>query len=53
MYKVTYYLSSGSNQVVFKWFKDLSEATTFANQRPIESVIEIKHYESDELIKSN
>jgi hypothetical protein len=52
MYKVSYYLS-GSTQVVFKWFKSLTEATTFANQRPIESVIEIKYYESDELITAD
>ena len=43
MYKVTYYLG-GSTQVVFKWFKTLTESTTFANQQPIESVLEIKYY---------
>jgi hypothetical protein len=43
MYKVLYTFS-GSNQTVFKWFKTLTEATTFANKQPIESVLEIKYY---------
>jgi hypothetical protein len=43
MYKVLYTLSGG-NQVVFKWFKTLTEATEFANKQPMESVLEIKYY---------
>lgn len=43
MYKVTYYLS-GSTQVVFKWFKEFTEATKFANQQTIDSILEIKYY---------
>ena len=43
MYKVTYYLAS--MVVRFKSFETLTEATKFANQQPMDSVIEIKHYE--------
>jgi len=43
MYKVSYYLASMA--VRFKAFDTLTEATKFANQQPIDSVIEIKHYE--------
>jgi hypothetical protein len=43
MYKVSYYLASTS--VRFKAFESLSEATAFANQQPIDSVIEIKYYD--------
>jgi hypothetical protein len=51
MYKVTYYLSSMS--VRFKAFETLTEATTFANNQPIESVIEIKYYDPTDHKKSN
>ena len=43
MYKVSYYLASKA--VRFKAFENLTEATKFANQQPIDSVIEIKYYE--------
>jgi hypothetical protein len=42
MYKVNYTLSGGSLR--FKSFETLHEATVFANQQPLESVLEIKHY---------
>lgn len=47
MYKVCYYLS---NSRCSKWFKTLREAIEFANKQPIESVIEIKHHESEPTI---
>lgn len=34
----------GSKQAITKWFDSLSEATTFANKKPQESILEIKHY---------
>jgi hypothetical protein len=34
----------GSQQALTKWFDSLSEATTFANKKPQESILEIKHY---------
>ena len=42
MYKVSYTLSGGSLR--FKSFETLHEATVFANQQPLESVLEIKYY---------
>ena len=42
MYKVNYTLSGGSLR--FKAFETLHEATVFANQQPLESVIEIRIY---------
>ena len=42
MYKVSYTLGTGSLR--FKSFETLHEATVFANQQPLESVIEIKTY---------
>jgi len=42
MYKVNYTLSGGSLR--FKTFETLHEATVFANQQPLESVLEIKYY---------
>jgi hypothetical protein len=44
MYKVSYYLASSA--VRFKAFETLTEATKFANQQSIDSVIEIKYYEN-------
>lgn len=44
MYKVYYYMSGGS-QVALKQFDTLKEATEFANKQPIETVLEIKHYD--------
>ena len=42
MYKVNYTLSGGSLR--FKSFDTLHEATVFANEQPLESVLEIKYY---------
>ena len=39
---------TGSTQVLFKWFKSLTEATEFANTRTPESILEIKHYDDIE-----
>lgn len=44
MYKVVYSITSGATR--YKAFETLHEATVFANQQPIDSVIEIKHYEN-------
>jgi hypothetical protein len=44
MYKVVYSILSGATR--FKAFETLHEATVFANKQPIDSVIEIKHYEN-------
>ena len=46
MYKVSYYLTSFA--VRFKSFETLHEATVFANKQPIDSIIEIKYYESSD-----
>ena len=46
MYKVSYYLTSLA--VRFKSFETLHEATVFANKQPIDSIIEIKYYESSD-----
>jgi len=45
MYKVSYTLSGGSLR--FKSFETLHEATVFANQQPLEAVLEIKYYNDD------
>jgi hypothetical protein len=45
MYKISYTLSGGSLR--FKSFETLHEATVFANQQPLESVLEIKYYNDD------
>ena len=34
----------GSQQVLNKWFDSLSEATTFANKKPQDTNLGIKHY---------
>lgn len=47
MYKVSYYLT-GTTRLAFKWFKELSEATTFANTKKPESILEIKFYENSD-----
>jgi hypothetical protein len=52
MYKVSYYMT-GSTQLLFKWFKDLTEATEFANKRTPDSILEIKYYDDIEHKKSN
>jgi hypothetical protein len=45
MYKISYTLSGVSLR--FKSFETLHEATVFANQQPLESVLEIKYYNDD------
>jgi hypothetical protein len=37
---------SGGSHVVNKEFDNLKEATEFANKQPLESVLEIKHYDN-------
>ena len=44
MYKVYYYFN-GSSSVAVREFESLREATEFANKQPIDSVLEIKHYD--------
>lgn len=44
MYKVYYYFN-GSSSVAVREFPNLKEATEFAINQPIESVLEIKHYD--------
>ena len=44
MYKVSFYIGN-SQTVGFKWFKTFEEATDFSIKQPMESVIEIKHYD--------
>ena len=39
---------TGSPQLLFKWFKNLTEATEFANTRTPESILEITHYEDSD-----
>ena len=43
MYKVKYY--TRSDAIRFKSFDTLHEATLFANEQPLESIIEITQYE--------
>ena len=51
MYKVNYTLSGGILR--FKSFETLHEATVFANQQPLESVLEIKYYNDVDNRKPN
>jgi hypothetical protein len=51
MYKVNYTLSGGSLR--FKAFETLHEATVFANEQPLESVLEIKYYNDVDNKKPN
>jgi len=51
MYKISYTLSGGSLR--FKSFETLHEATVFANQQPLESVLEIKYYNDVDNRKPN
>lgn len=44
-------MSGGSLR--FKSFETLHEATVFANQQPLESVLEIKYYDDNEHRKPN
>lgn len=46
MYRVEYLISSGARR--FKSFETLHEATVFANKQPIDSIIEITHYEGSD-----
>lgn len=43
MYRVVYYMTG--NNVSSKDFKEFGEAIDFSNKLPINSVIEIKHYD--------
>jgi hypothetical protein len=43
MYRVFFYLN-GSSAVAAREFPELKEATEFANNQPINSILEIKHY---------
>ena len=45
MYRVTYYMTGGS-MVANREFETFAEAVEFANKQTINSVIEIKHYET-------
>jgi len=45
MYRVTYYFN-GSNAVASKEFESLTEATAFSIKQPINSIIEIKYYDT-------
>jgi hypothetical protein len=44
MYRVFFYIN-GSAAVAAREFPNLKEATEFAINQPIESVLEIKHYD--------
>ena len=44
MYRVTYYFNS-SSAVASKEFKNFQEAIDFSIKQPINSIIEIKHYD--------
>ena len=44
MYRVYFYIN-GSTAVAAKEFPNLREATDFAINQPIETVLEIKHYD--------
>jgi hypothetical protein len=46
-----YYLASSALR--FKSFETLREATQFANQQPLESVIEIKYYDETNTSSDN
>jgi hypothetical protein len=53
MYKVTYYLATGSNTVATKNFNTFQEASEFSLSCPRESVIEIKLYPDNEVKKED
>jgi hypothetical protein len=44
MYRVTYYFNN-SNAVASKEFESFKEATEFSIKQPINSIIEVKHYD--------
>jgi hypothetical protein len=45
MYRVTYYFNN-SNAVASKEFENFQEATEFSIKQPINSIIEVKHYDT-------
>lgn len=45
MYRVSYYLNN-SSAVAFKEFETFTEATAFAIKQPLNSIIEIKLYDT-------
>ena len=45
MYRVYYYLGSNETAVAAKEFETLKEATEFSNKQPINTILEIKHYD--------
>ena len=45
MYKVLYYTTTTESSVSIKWFETLKEAFTFANDKPMNSILEIKYYD--------
>jgi hypothetical protein len=46
MYRVCFYFGNSNTAVAAKEFPTLKEATEFANNQPIESVLEIKRYDN-------
>jgi hypothetical protein len=44
MYRVFFYIN-GSAVVAAREFPNLKEATEFANDQPIDSILEIKHHD--------
>lgn len=45
MYRVSYYINS-SSAVAFKEYESFKEAIDFSINQPINSIIEIKHYDT-------
>jgi hypothetical protein len=45
MYRVTYYLNN-SNAVASKEFENFKEATEFSIKQPLNSIIEVKKYDT-------
>ena len=45
MYRVTYYFNN-SNAVASKEFESFKEATEFSIKQPINSIIEVKYYDT-------
>ena len=45
MYRVCFYFGNSNTAVAAKEFETLHEATKFANEQPIETVLEIKYYD--------
>ena len=53
MYKVIYYATSTETMVLTKQFPTLAEAVEFSNKLPLNSVLEIKHYDDVSTKKPN